>query len=368
MIDVPISLEKAVALSRAAAAASENNDPTSAAKDYGEAVDLVTPALTKMLVDQAAAWSEVANFREARVAASRATTIDPNAALAWYWLGAVELNDGAPSKAQRAFSRAVDKEKHLSTKSQYMDWVKKAELALAEKEGTTTLDVSGGVAGATTALAFEKDREEDDAEAAERQAPVMRPPATGPRMDWYQSGDVVSVDLFVKNVDKAASVVEIGEKRIFARLVREGMEDYTLDRELFDSIIPGESRWSASKYKVEIKLKKTSSSQWKELSAASNTNAPTSGLESTAAVPKPTVAPAAGKNWDAIVEDELKDAKDDDGPMSLFKSIYAGADEDTQRAMMKSYQESGGKVLSTDWKDVGSRKVEWNEDKDKEKK
>ncbi len=34
------------------------------------------------------------------------------------------------------------------------------------------------------------------------------------------------------------------------------------------------------------------------------------------------------------------------------------ADEDTRRAMMKSYQTSGGSVLSTDWKDVRRKDYE----------
>ena len=36
----------------------------------------------------------------------------------------------------------------------------------------------------------------------------------------------------------------------------------------------------------------------------------------------------------------------------------AGADEDTRRAMNKSFQESNGTVLSTNWKDIGAKKTE----------
>jgi suppressor of G2 allele of SKP1 len=48
--------------------------------------------------------------------------------------------------------------------------------------------------------------------------------------------------------------------------------------------------------------------------------------------------------------------------MKFFRSLYADADEDTRRAMLKSYQESGGTSLSTNWKDVGSKSFKMTED------
>lgn len=42
----------------------------------------------------------------------------------------------------------------------------------------------------------------------------------------------------------------------------------------------------------------------------------------------------------------------------LFKTIYQNADEDKRRAMIKSFQTSGGTALSTDWKDVATKDYE----------
>ena len=77
----------------------------------------------------------------------------------------------------------------------------------------------------------------------------------------------------------------------------------------------------------------------------------------------PTYPSAKGKNWDRIAVDIDKELENDkpEGEAALnemFQKIYKNADENTQRAMNKSFQESGGTVLSTNWSDIGKQKTD----------
>ncbi|KAI7975335.1 hypothetical protein EIK77_003716 [Talaromyces pinophilus] len=159
--------------------------------------------------------------------------------------------------------------------------------------------------------------------------------------------------------------------------------------------------------KIEITLRKrTPGQKWGSLEGSATApvvSDATITVNSTATVPTtqtpaqinnnvggpayPTSSRHGVKNWDKLADDltakkkrdEKKkkkksedddDAEDDDDDAasvdsdiggdavdSFFKKLYAGADPDTRRAMMKSFYESQGTALSTNWDEVGKEKV-----------
>lgn len=69
----------------------------------------------------------------------------------------------------------------------------------------------------------------------------------------------------------------------------------------------------------------------------------------------PSSSKTGAKNWDKIGEE----GSDDESDVNLFfKKLYRNATPEQQRAMMKSFTESNGTSLSTDWNDVKARTVE----------
>lgn len=84
---------------------------------------------------------------------------------------------------------------------------------------------------------------------------------------------------------------------------------------------------------------------------------PSEPSEPSAAKPSyPTSSRSGPKDWDKVGEDENSD--DDRDINSFFKKLYKGATPEQQRAMMKSFTESSGTSLSTNWDDVKDKRVE----------
>lgn len=171
------------------------------------------------------------------------------------------------------------------------------------------------------------------------------------KLDWFQSADLVTASMFVKNLPKDDKLkIKYNKDSISIQFPTSATSEFQYEiGPLFAYIDPTECSEKVFSTKVEFYLKKADRTiKWKKLERSENENAvgtlpayPTSSLKKT--------------NWNNL---KIDDADIDEPPEDGMKSLYKQANEDSQRAMMKSFVESNGTVLSMDWNDVGSRKVE----------
>jgi suppressor of G2 allele of SKP1 len=218
---------------------------------------------------------------------------------------------------------------------------------------------------------------------APQAVPAGVPAPAKPRIDWYQSLSHVSVSLMVKDVDATRSSVEVGPRSLKASLLTKAGAAYACNLSLWGEVDAGNHRATYLPSKVEIQLPKAADTpygNWPALEGlgaipgavggggagaapASSSGGPMSAAAAAAAAgplpaapapapaaampvrppvadptqSKPPSAYASRRDWGAL-ERELKAEKDDGDPLqALFHSIYAKADEDTRRAMVKSY-------------------------------
>ncbi|XP_047223808.1 protein SGT1 homolog isoform X1 [Girardinichthys multiradiatus] len=184
-------------------------------------------------------------------------------------------------------------------------------------------------------------------------------PAAPPmKHDWYQTESQVIVTVMAKNVPKDGVCVNFTERELSAKIQMASGEDCNLHFHLLHPIVPQQSSFKILTTKVEIKMKKTDAIRWEKLEGE--------GQESNIKHFNPNQYPTSSHytcKWDKmaldISEEEKNEKLEGDAALNkLFQQIYSDGTDDIRRAMNKSFMESGGTVLSTNWGDVGMRKVD----------
>ncbi|KAF9453841.1 SGS-domain-containing protein [Macrolepiota fuliginosa MF-IS2] len=185
---------------------------------------------------------------------------------------------------------------------------------------------------------------------------------TTPRHEFYETDEKVIISIFDRGADPAQVKVAFQPREL---AYTHGEKSLTLEP-LKGQIDTEKSTYFVGKVKVEVSLVKRAQGRWGGLIG----DAP-DPLANTSYNAPPTTSTARPrqKNWEGISDEILKSEKErsteedpnvggDSTLNSFFQKIYADADEDTRRAMMKSFSESGGTTLSTNWDDVRKKPVE----------
>ncbi|KAJ4863703.1 SGS domain-containing protein [Trichoderma breve] len=203
---------------------------------------------------------------------------------------------------------------------------------------------------------------------------------TAKTVEDFQSNTQMSVSIFSKGVNKEKLQVQFLESSVrLDPVVYPNGDEKEFELDLWGEIIPAKSQYTVTPNKVELSLAKKTPGKWATLKGdgsakraapvSSSQVVETTSEKAPAPAPVPAAAPAPAatpayptssrsgpKNWDQFGADENSD--DEKDVNLFFKKLYKGATPEQQRAMMKSFTESNGTSLSTNWDDVKGKKVE----------
>lgn len=337
-------------------------------EDYATALQLYTelvdaaPTHVASWVHRSAVHLKLDQPLDALDDANKAIALDAGNSKAYLRRGMAcfDLEEYQTARAAFATGQGLDPKS-----KQFPSWIEKCDAKIIEEGGTLPATPAAAAAAA----------------AAEPRA-TAAPPAAAPTVDlprykhqWYQSQSHVTLEVMAKKVDPAHADIAIGPDRVVVTINHPDDPDdpspYVLDIPLFGSVSAEESRGLVLGTKLEIRLKKAEPIQWSDITAAARkaSAAPQPLNFSDPGMQRPTYPSSKAAqlkkatDWDKLEADltaeEEEDKLEGDAALNkLFKDIYGKADEETRRAMNKSFQESGGTVLSTNWNEIGVKKTE----------
>ncbi|KAL3524333.1 hypothetical protein ACH5RR_017167 [Cinchona calisaya] len=324
---------------------------------YSQAIS-VSPTTAVLFADRAQANIKLSNFTEAVADANKAIELDPSMAKAYLRkaMACIKLEEYQTAKAALEVGASL-----APGDSRFTNLIKECDECIAEETGvlpkqSIEAPIAVDKAAATTKIA-------EPAITVSNQGTTLSSAKPKYRHEFYQKPDQVVVTIFAKGVPAKNVAVDFGEQILSVAINVPGEDEYTFQPRLFGKIIPAQCRYEVLSTKIEICLAKAEAIHWTSLEF-SRDNAALQRINVSSGNQRPTYPSSkATKDWDKLEAQVKKEEKDEklDGDAALnkfFRDIYKDADEDTRRAMMKSFVESNGTVLSTNWKEVGLKKVE----------
>lgn len=173
------------------------------------------------------------------------------------------------------------------------------------------------------------------------------------RDDWYQTNDSVVITIFAKNIKEADLETSFNKRGLHVSFPTGTGSEYTYNLEpLYDDIDAEHSTYRVFSTKLEITLKKATSHKWPTLEASDMAAKKYDTPSADAPLSYPTSSKKA-INWSdfKLEEDDTEEKNENE----FFSQLYANTDDDSRRAMMKSYVESNGTVLTTNWDEAKAK-------------
>ncbi|KAI3818014.1 hypothetical protein L1987_11816 [Smallanthus sonchifolius] len=319
---------------------------------YSQAI-LINPTNADLFSDRAQANIKLQNFTEAVSDANKAIELDPSNPKAYLRKGTACFNLEEYQTAKTAFEAGASL---VPEDTRFGEWIKKCEKCIAEENG----ELSSPSLDATSAEAVAKT---DAAPIDTEQVNNITPAKPKYRHEFYQKPEEVVVTIFAKGIPADSVSVTFGEQILSVTVYAPGEESYVFQPRLFGKIIPANCKYVVLSTKIEIRLAKVEPIHWTSLEFSKNILVARSNTVSSGNQRPVYPSSKPTKDWDKLEAQVKKEEKDEklDGDAALnkfFRDIYKDANEDTRRAMQKSFVESNGTVLSTNWKEVGSKEVE----------
>lgn len=340
-------------------------------KDYDTAISLFNSALEEnpkafqALLKRATAFQRLKNFSEAKkdltdalqVALDRGKRSDMG--LTYFKLGMVHYAEKNVASALENFEKA---KKFDCQDATLETWLVKAKYDVdklnSKPEGSSDKTPSSKASQVQETSAPSQLEASSHIDTINKHAPLK----IKIRDDWYQSSNEVIITIFAKNIKEDQLKIDFSSSSVSISFPSGDNSEYNYNLDpLFGKIDPQESKYKVYGTKLEISLRKEQPIKWSSLeqseSATTLTN-PTIMLQASSASAA-SVYPTSSKkavNWSnfKVADDEAEDSSEND----FFAKLYKDNDEDTRRAMMKSYVESNGTVLTTNWSEAKDKKFE----------